>query len=111
MIDKIHQSTGGWIDKQDIEYYIEQTDLPLSNRFVNLIIQNYNMTKNMQSAITLSAGIIKQDLVEKDYLQEAMSIAAPYYLQVEIESSYNKYIDEGFSEERSAAMALYDWDL
>ena len=111
MIDKIHQSTGGWIDKQDIEYYIEQTNLPLSNRFVNLIIQNYNMTKNMQSAVSLSARIIKQDLVEKDYLLEAMSIARPYFLHKEIETSYNRYIDEGFSEEQSASMALYDWDL
>ena len=111
MIDKIHQSTGGWIDKQDIEYYIEQTNLPLTNRFVNLIIENYNMTKNIKSAVTLSAGIIKQDQVDKDYLLEALSIAEPYALQNEIESLYNTYMDEGFSEEQSAAMALYDWDL
>lgn len=111
MIQKIHLSTGGWIDKQDIQYYIEQTNLPLTSRFVNLIIQNYNNTKDIESAVKLSAGILKQENMDTDYLQEAISIAEPYALQNEIESAYNTYIDEGFSEEKSATMALWDWDL
>lgn len=47
----------------------------------------------------------------KNWLEWAMKIAEEWKLQEDVKKSYYKYIDKGFSEEQSAGMALYDWDL
>ena len=112
MINTIYQELGGWVDKVDINYYIEKSELPITKEFIELIIENYKTTQNIQLATNLAANIIKQNQFEENfYLDQAISIASPYFLQNEIEKAYNEYIDEGFSDKDAAKMALYDWDL
>ena len=45
------------------------------------------------------------------WLEWLLGIAEEYKLQKEVEKSYIKYTREGYDEEHSACMALYDWDL
>lgn len=47
----------------------------------------------------------------KDWLEWAMEIAREWHLEEEVKSCYDRHIAEGYSEEQSANMALYDWDI
>jgi hypothetical protein len=48
---------------------------------------------------------------ETDWLKWAIEIASEWHLEEEVKSCYHKHIAEGYSEEQSANMALYDWDI
>ena len=53
----------------------------------------------------------KEEDKKTDWLKWAMEIASEWNLEEEVKSCYNKHIAEGYSEEESANMALYDWDI
>lgn len=46
-----------------------------------------------------------------DWLKWAMEIASEWRLEEEVKSCYHRHIADGYSEEESANMALYDWDI
>lgn len=46
-----------------------------------------------------------------EYLQRALEIAKEWGLQEDVISSYKKHLEDGYSPEESANMALWDWDL
>lgn len=61
MIKTIFEELGGWVDEQEILYYIEQTNIPITQEFVELIISCYQTTQNIKTAVNLAAGIIIQN--------------------------------------------------
>lgn len=107
-IDQINKT--GWLDNQEIEYYIEQTGLPVTQEFIELIIENQKTMDNIERAVNLAAGIIKNNSF-KTPLEAIIEQATPFNLQNDIEESYFKYIESGCNPDEAANRALWDWDL
>ena len=107
-LNEINKS--GWLDNQEIEYYIEQTGLPVTQEFIELIIENQRTMDNIERAVNLAAGIIKQQDF-KHPLELALEIAKENGLEKEVEESYDLHMQNGANPEHAANLALWDWDL
>ena len=91
------------------------------NKFIKNNMKNHNEWFHIQRwrkqrQIVIEEKRIKMKKInpKKDnetWLEWVLEIAKEYKLQDEVEKSYHKYINEGYDEEHSACMALYDWDI
>jgi len=97
-------------DKSEIEYYIEKTDLKVTQEFLELILNNLKNNQELKTAVNLAAGIIKQNEFDQDYLQQAMISIADKETNYILESKYNDYVELGLSTEDAIARALEELD-
>ena len=109
--------------KLALEEFNEVTDRPIC---IFIYKEGSSLSERIK-VLDLEDGQSKQDLGEggiivacfneevkvktKDWLEWAMNIAKEWGLQEEVKTCYNRYISQGYLEEESANMALYDWDI
>jgi len=109
--------------KSALEEFNEVTDRPICIFIYN---EGSSLSERIK-VLDLEEGLDKEELGEggvmvacfnkelkvktKDWLEWAMNIAKEWRLQEEVKTCYHKHISDGYSEEESANMALYNWDI
>ena len=84
----------------------------LSERIKVLDLEEGQIEESKGEGNIIIACFNEEVKVEKtDWLKWAMEIASEWHLEEEVKSCYHRHIADGYSEEQSANMALYDWDI
>lgn len=95
-------------DKIELELLLQDTTV--DEEFAELLIENYERFADFEKALQTTKGIIYLENFQSPY-EEMISRAKLYKLENEVEQAFDKYINEGYHEERASQMALWDWDI
>jgi hypothetical protein len=108
IIDEIARKTS--FDNMEIQYYIEKTDLKVTQEFLELILNNLKNNQSLETAVNLAAGIIKQNQFDQDYLQQTLISIGNTEINKIVTDKYYHYVDLGFTPKEAIQKSLEELD-
>ena len=103
----------GLTEEEEISWIMDNQDKvsQLSSRPEEYSLKNIDPQTWTEWSVEINPALNYLEGEKRDWLKWAMKIAKEWCLEEEVKSCYHRHIADGYSEEQSANMALYDWDI